>query len=211
MLKVALTGGIASGKTYVGRRLREAGIPVVDSDSIVHQALGAGGDLVERVVERFGPGVRDAHGGINRAALGAIVFADPAARKDLEAIVHPHVYKAIQAWFRALDAATPFAVADIPLLYETGRASDFDKVVVTSSKYETQLARMMARDGLTRADAQRRLAAQWPIAEKATRADYVITTDGTKAETNDQVKRLVDLLTQEGNRTTRSGEHKTRS
>lgn len=199
MRRVALTGGIGTGKTHVARHLAEhLGIPVIDSDAIVHAALASGGALVEPIVRRFGSAVRDADGSVNRRALGAIVFADEGARRDLEALVHPYVYQRITEWFAALGAATPVAVADIPLLFETGRAGAFDAVIVAACEPETQIARVMERDGATREEAERRLAAQWPIGRKVERADYVIRTDGGKNDTDRQIDAVVTKLRSEG-------------
>jgi dephospho-CoA kinase len=112
-----------------------------------------------------------------------VVFADPAARRDLEAIVHPLVQAATEAWYRSLDPSTPFAVSDIPLLYEIGREVDFDAVVVAACAPDVQLARLRARDGLSDEQARRRIAAQRPIDEKVRRADYVISTEGSLLDT----------------------------
>ncbi len=133
-------------------------------------------------------------GTLDRARLGAIVFSDPEARRDLEAIVHPFVRQGIEDFFGALPVSEPFAVADVPLLYETGRNDRFDAVIVVACTPEAQLERVMARDALTREDAERRIASQWPIAEKVKRADYVIRTDGTYADTDSQVLELVRRL-----------------
>lgn len=197
MRRVALTGGIATGKTHVARRLAEHHhIPVIDSDLIVHGAFAARGPLVDRVAGRFGESVRSPDGSIDRRTLARVVFSDPTARHALEALVHPYVYQQISDWFESLPAATPFAVADIPLLFETKRAGDFDVVIVAAAAPDVQLQRVMERDGATRAEAERRLEAQWPIEEKVARADYVIRTDGNKEDTDRQVDDLVDQLRQ---------------
>jgi dephospho-CoA kinase len=129
-------------------------------------------------------------GGVDRRRLGEIVFADPAARRDLEAIVHPAVYRAITAGLRGLElTGARLAVVDIPLLYETGRAGDFDFVIATVCPPSVQLARLMSR-GLTEDAARRRLAAQMPAEEKAARADVAIRTDGTFEETDRQVEQV---------------------
>jgi dephospho-CoA kinase len=196
MLKVGLTGGIATGKTYVSRRLREAGVPVVDADALARQAVAPGTEGLAAVVHRFGTDVLTADGALDRPALGRIVFADEAARRDLEAIVHPIVRRRTAEFFAALPADTPVAVADIPLLFETHRERTFDRVVVVACAPATQLQRLMARDGLSREAAEQRIAAQLPIEEKVRRADYVIHTDGTFDETDAQVSALVrDLRT----------------
>jgi len=196
--RVALTGGIGTGKTYVRRRLEALGVPTVDADQLARDALGAGTPALAAVVARFGPDVLDDQRRLDRRALAAIVFADTGARRDLEAIVHPVVRRAVDAWFSGLDtAATPYAVADIPLLYETGRDRDFPTVVVAACPLAVQLTRVRERDGMSAEDARRRIAAQLPIEEKVARADYVVRTDGTFAETDAQVDRIHRLLSSE--------------
>ena len=192
MQRIGLTGGIATGKSYVARRLRAAGVPVVDADLLARDAVAPGSDGLAAVVARFGAGVLRPDGGLDRKALAAIVFDDAAARRDLEAIVHPRVRAATGAFFDTLPPATPVAVADIPLLFEADRHRDFDEVVVVACDPRMQVERVMARDGASREDAERRLAAQWPIADKVARADHVIRTDGTFADTDAQVDALVN-------------------
>jgi dephospho-CoA kinase len=194
MLRIALTGGIATGKSYVARRLREAGVPLVDADVLSREAVAPGTPALAAVVSRFGDGVVTQDGQLDRARLGELVFGDHAARRDLEAIVHPAVRRGIESFFTALPPETPFAVADIPLLFETRRDRDFDKVIVAACAPASQIERVVARDGLSRNDAERRIAAQLPIDEKVRRADFVIRTDGTFQETDAQVTRLVELL-----------------
>jgi dephospho-CoA kinase len=196
MVKIALTGGIATGKSYVGRRLRDAGVPLVDADVLAREVVAAGTPGLAAVVDRFGRDMLTAEGVLDRAKLGDLVFHDTAARKDLEAIVHPAVRDAIGAFFERLPESTPFAVADVPLLYETGRERDFDSVVVAACQPETQIARLMHRNLLSREDAERRLRAQWPIHEKIRRADFVIHTDGPYAETDRQVDTMLSHLRQ---------------
>ena len=194
MRRVALTGGIATGKSHVTLRLLRAGVPVVDADVAARHAVAPGTPGLAAVVDRFGGNVLTADGRLDRAKLGALVFADPQARRDLEAIVHPLVRAHLEQFFDRLPPDTPFAVADIPLLYETGREADFDVVVVVAATPDTQIARVMARDGLSREDAERRLAAQWPIEKKVALADEVIRTDGTFDETDAQVDALLARL-----------------
>jgi dephospho-CoA kinase len=202
MLRVALTGGIATGKSYVARRLASLGIPTIDADVLAHQALQAGTRSAAEVRRRFGAAVVQSDGAIDRRRLGAIVFADPDARADLERIVHPEVYSAIDRWFSDQErpgapADGRFAVADIPLLFETGREGAFDRVIVAACPQELQVERAMARDRLTREEARARLAAQWPISEKVRLADFVIRTDGTFEETDAQIERVVAMLGRE--------------
>ncbi len=194
MRRIALTGGIATGKSYVASRLRAAGVPVVDADVLARDALAQGTDGLAAVVERFGEGMLMPDGALDRARLGAMVFRDKAARQDLEAIVHPVVRRGIEAFFDGLPADVPFAVADIPLLYETGRQRQFERVIVAACAPETQIARLMARDRLSREDAERRIGAQLPIEAKVTLADHIIRTDGTHEDTDAQVATLVAEL-----------------
>ena len=194
MIKVALTGGIATGKTHVVGRLRAAGVPVVDADVLAREAVAPGSAGLAAVVARFGSDVLTAAGDLDRARLGRLVFRDEAARRDLEQIVHPFVRRGIAEFFERLPPVTPLAFADIPLLFETRQERRFDRVVVVACAPAAQLARVMARDGLSRDDAERRIAAQLPIEEKVRRADYVIRTDGTFAETEAQVAELLASL-----------------
>jgi dephospho-CoA kinase len=193
--RVGLTGGIATGKSHVRARFEAHGVPTIDADVLAREVVAPGTPGLAAVRDRFGPGVIDAAGGLDRRALGVIVFADPVARHDLEAIVHPLVRARTEAWFAGLDPARQaWAIADIPLLYETGRDRDFDVVLVAACDPAAQLARLVRRDGLSEAEARRRLAAQWPIAQKVRRADYVIDTNGTVEETDRQVDALLPLL-----------------
>jgi dephospho-CoA kinase len=195
MLKVALTGGIATGKSHVLAECRRHGVPCLDADELAHGVTTTGTEATAAIADRFGPSVLDAAGAVDRKALGRIVFADPVARRDLEQIVHPAVYRAIAAGLRGFELLgdAPLAIVDVPLLYETGRAGDFDKVVATVCDPHHQLARLRAR-GLTEAEAQARLAAQMSAAEKAARADFVVTTNGTFEETNAQVLEVLAKL-----------------
>jgi len=194
MLRVALTGGIATGKSYVAQRLRQAGVPVVDADVIAREVVARGTPGLRAIVGRFGPAVLDEGGGLNRPALAAIVFSDSAARRDLEAIVHPAVRAGIDRFLAAVPPATPVAVADIPLLFETGRAGEFDAVVVAACPPAMQIERVMARDAATRAQAEQRVAAQWPIDDKVRRADYVIDTSTSFEATDAAVDAVITAL-----------------
>jgi dephospho-CoA kinase len=195
MLKVALTGGIATGKSHVLERLRRRGVPCLDADLLAHGVEAAGTEATQAIAARFGDSVLAKDGSVDRRTLGPIVFADSAARRDLEAIVHPAVYRAIAAGLRAFELTEHprFAVVDIPLLFESGRASDFDTVIATVCRPDIQLARLIAR-GMSEADASSRLAAQLPAAEKAARANHVVETSGTFEETDAQVDRILTAL-----------------
>jgi dephospho-CoA kinase len=196
LLTVALTGGIATGKSHVLRRLAARGVPTIDADVLARDVVQPGMAALDAIVRRFGGDVLDADSTLNRRALGERVFADAAARRDLEAIVHPAVYNAIRAWRTQLEATghDRVAVADIPLLFETGHEAEFDRVIVTRCAPEQQLARLRTRDGLTADEARQRLAAQWPVEQKAARAHYVIDTSGSVEDTNQQIDRVFGEL-----------------
>ena len=196
MRRVALTGGIATGKSYVLEQFRRRGIPCLDSDALVHGVQAPGTEATAAIAARFGAGVLAADGSVDRAKLGPVVFADPAARRDLEAIVHPAVYRAIAAGVRAfeLTGQYPFAVVDVPLLFETGAEKTFDRVIVTACPPALQLARLVER-GLTEDAARQRLAAQWPTEEKTRRADFVVATHGSFENTDAQVDEIFRKLT----------------
>lgn len=188
MLKVALTGGIATGKSHVLERFRRLNVPCLDADALAHGVMAPGTEASAAIAARFGAEVLDASGAVDRRQLGPLVFADASARRDLEAIVHPAVYRAITAGLRAFELlGEPLAIVDIPLLYETGRAAEFDRVIATVCAPAQQMARLLHR-GLTEDQARERLAAQMPAQEKAARAHFVIQTDGSVAETDEQVK-----------------------
>jgi dephospho-CoA kinase len=173
------------------------GIPTIDSDSLAREAVAPGSSGLAEVVGRFGPDVLGADGSLDRQKLAAIVFSDADARRALEAIVHPEVRRATEAWFASLSPDEhACAVADIPLLYETGRDRDFDVVVVVACDAVEQVRRAMLRDGLSEEDARRRIAAQLPIDAKVQRADYVIRTDGPVSETDRQVEEVAAQLRQ---------------
>jgi dephospho-CoA kinase len=184
--RIALTGGIASGKSLCLATFARLGVPIIDGDQLARDAVALGSAGLAAVVRRFGPSVLLPSGQLNRAALGAVIFADPTARQDIEKIIHPQVYAAVARWFTALTA--PAGVADIPLLFETGHQDDFDVVVVAACQPEQQLARLMARGGLSEANAKARIAAQWPLARKIAKAHYVIDTSGTLAQTTENAE-----------------------
>jgi dephospho-CoA kinase len=194
VLRVALTGGIATGKSYCLERFVALGAATIDADVLAREAVAPGSAGLRAVVERFGAGVLAAGGSLDRPALGRIVFADAKARAALEAIIHPEVYRRIGDWFVNLPSGTAVGIADIPLLFETGHHHDFDAVIVTACAPEEQVRRIMARDDLDEAASRERIAAQWPIGEKVTRASHVIWTDRGYAETDRQVRMVYDSL-----------------
>jgi dephospho-CoA kinase len=188
MLRVALTGGIATGKSYVRARVASRGVPTVDADAVVHELLSAGTGATDEVVRRFGAAMRSGDGSVDRKALGALIFEDASARRDLESILHPRVYRRIQEWTSLQSrAGARWVLADIPLLFETGHEADFDRVIVAACAPEEQVRRVMQRDDSSEAAARARLAAQWPIARKVERATDIVDTGGTFDDTDRQV------------------------
>ena len=189
MLKVALTGGIATGKSYVLARLRDRGVPTIDADDVVHEALAPGTKTNSAIALQFGNAFVEPDGSIDRKLLALNVFGDPEQRRRLEEIVHPVVYDSIRKWFDTLRA--PIGVASIPLLYETGREKDFEFVVVTVCPPAVQLQRLVERDRMSEEEARRRIDAQMPAGEKAARGNFVILTGGTIQATDRQVDELL--------------------
>jgi dephospho-CoA kinase len=198
MVRAALTGGIATGKSYCLSRFASLGAAVIDADRLARDAVASGSRALDAIVARFGPSMLRADGTLDRTALARIVFSDRAARADLEAIVHPEVYRRIGEWLATLPSGTRIAIADIPLLFETGHTHDFDRVVVVACDPREQLRRVMSRDGLSEQDARARLESQWPVAEKESRADYVIRTDGSASDTDTQVRTVYEHLLADG-------------
>jgi dephospho-CoA kinase len=195
-LRVALTGGIATGKSHCLARFAALGVPVIDSDELARMAIEPGTPGHAVVVARFGPSVVSSDGTIDRAALGRVVFADANARQDLEAIVHPAVYAGIERWFSELErwSGARMGIADIPLLVETGHEGDFDRVIAVSCSREQQLARLMRRNNLAEDDARRRIDAQATDEARIARADFTIDTSGSIEDTNRQVAAVWERL-----------------
>jgi dephospho-CoA kinase len=190
MLRVALTGGIATGKSYVLERFRRLGAACLDADALAHGVMAAGTEASQAIAARFGAGMLDESGAVDRKTLGPVVFADPAARRELEAIVHPSVRRAIEAGIRGFElTGSRVVIVDIPLLFETDGQRRFDRVIATVCPRAMQIERLIAR-GLSEEDARRRLEAQMPAEEKAARADVVIRTDGTFEDTDAQVEKV---------------------
>ncbi len=192
--RIALTGGIATGKSYVASKIKDAGVPMVDADVLSREVVAPGTPGLAAVRRRFGPDAVRRDGTMDRVRIAQIVFKDKRARLDLEAIIHPAVQKAIDEFFATLPKRTPFAVADIPLLFETGRDKQFNAVVVVACPRELQLQRLMERNKLSKEDAERRLNAQLPIDQKVKKATHVIRTEGTFEETDKQVAELLKKL-----------------
>ena len=190
---VGLTGGIGSGKSTVTALLRERGAVILDADEFARVAVEPGTDALRRIVDRFGREVLASDGSLDRAKLAAIVFADPAALGDLEAIVHPEVRRLIGEGIRDNVDTDHVVVLVNPLLIEMGTHRDCDVVVVLSVSPETQIARAVAR-GMDEADVRSRLAAQLPLPERAAQADVLIDNEGTIEQLEAQVDALWERL-----------------
>ena len=196
-MRVGLTGGVASGKSTVAALLRELGAVVVDSDVLAREVVEPGTPGLAAVVEAFGPEVLTADGALDRPALGAVVFGDEAARRRLEAILHP----LIRARAAELEAAAPegtVVVHDIPLLVETGQAGRFDAVLVVDVPVETQVERMVRDRGMSRGDALARVAAQADRAQRLAAATHVVDNTGTREDLRDRVTEVLAELVSAG-------------
>jgi dephospho-CoA kinase len=196
MLRAGLTGGLASGKSAVAALFRGLGAFHVDADRIVHELLAPGGGAEAEVVARFGRGIVGLCGVIDRKALAAIVFADPRARSELNALVHPKVREEIARRVSAHESGkrvAPVALVDAALLVESGIHRDLDALIVVTSSERTQIARAIDR-GMTEAEARARIAAQAPLQDKLAAADFVIDNDGSLDETARQVRAVWDEL-----------------
>jgi len=189
VLLVGLTGGIGSGKSTVAGMLSVRGAVVLDSDVLAREAVEPGTSGFDAVVARFGDGVLGSDGTLDRHALASIVFADDAARADLEAIVHPAVRRAIAEAVAAHAHTDDVVVVDSPLLIETSAHEGFPLVVVVTASADARVARLVER-GMDEADVGARMAAQMPLEEKVALADLVVDNDGTPAELEERVDRL---------------------
>lgn len=201
MLKVGLTGSIAVGKTFVCDCLRELGCHVLDADQTARDVVAPGTDGLAEIVEYFGEGVLMPHGELDRKKMASIVFADEEKRELLNSIIHPRVITAQNNWLSKLEKADPGAIAvvDAALMIESGGYRRFDKIIVVCCSPDIQLSRLIDRDGLSREEAEKRIAAQMPQDEKKEFADYLIDTskgfDDTRRQTMEVVAKLRELAT----------------
>lgn len=189
MTRVGLTGGIGAGKSAVTAFLRERGAVVIDSDALAREVVEPGTPGLDAVVERFGPSILDAHGRLDRPALGAVVFADEQARRDLEAIIHPRVRERAKQ-LEAEAGPDAIVVHDVPLLVETGQAGLYDLVVVVDVPVETQIERLAANRAMPRVEAESRIAAQATRDQRLAAADVVLDNTGSL----DDLEKAVDAL-----------------
>ena len=186
---IGLTGGMACGKSEVGRLLAREGAAVLDTDAVAHALQKPGRPVFRAIVRRFGRGILNRRGGLDRRRLAQRVFADPRERRALEAIVHPAVIAFMHRWLRAEARRGRPSVVIVPLLYEAGLTQEWDAVVCVTAPKTRVLARLKAR-GLTAAESRARLAAQMPPAEKAKRADYVVRNNGSLDDLAKRVRAL---------------------
>jgi dephospho-CoA kinase len=191
MIKVALTGSIGMGKSTVGRMFAAAGVPVFDADAVVRELQGPGGALVQAIEARFPGSVRN--GAVDRDLLSGIVLDHPAELAALEALVHPAVQQARDAFIKA-NADAPILLFEIPLLFETGGADAFDKVIVVSAREDIQRVRALARPGMTESKLKAILTRQMPDRDKRLRADFVIDTGTDLSTTEAEVRKILACL-----------------
>ncbi|KAL1915005.1 uncharacterized protein VTP21DRAFT_7710 [Calcarisporiella thermophila] len=192
---IGLTGGIATGKSTVSRAFRSLSIPVIDADLIAHQIMEPGQPGYRDILRHFGTSILHPDGRIDREKLGAIIFADAEQRKVLNKCTHPHVRREIWKkifwyWF----VGERLIVLDVPLLIESGMHKFVSAVVVVFCSEKLQLSRLMARDNSTEQQAKQRIRAQMPLSEKCRYANHIIDNSGSKAETERQVRNLVEKL-----------------
>jgi dephospho-CoA kinase len=195
MLVVGLTGGIATGKSTVAAMFAARGAAVVDADQIAHTLQEPAQGCYRQIVEAFGCEILDEGGRIDRRRLGALVFADPGARRRLEGIMHPAIREACQARIRAVEAAgARVCLVNAALILEAGQRHRYQKIVLVSAPEEAQVARLVKDRGLSEREARERVQAQWPTAAKAAYADYIIDNGGDRVETEAQVARVYASL-----------------
>lgn len=196
MMRVALTGGIASGKSTVCQMLEEKGCQILDADKIAHELILPGNPCYQPVVETFGHDILAPNGRIDRSKLGARVFRDPAELARLNQIIHPEVKRKILARLDALSRQRyePHVVVDVSVLFESGFHQNFEFLIVVSCTIQQQLERLQLRNDLPKIEARRRLSSQWSLEEKARRANFVIDNSGSLENTRYQVDLLLDRL-----------------
>jgi dephospho-CoA kinase len=191
---LGITGSIACGKSIVARLFGELGAAVVSADELARDVIAPGSPLLAELRERFGPVIVEPNGTVDRKALAAMIFSDHAARRDLNRIMHPAIAALAEARLKQLSRARSLVVYEAPLLFEAGAEGRVDAVLVVRIEPQRQLERLMARDGVSEAEARSRIAAQMPQDEKIARADFVIDNSGSLEGTQAQVRDLFACL-----------------
>ncbi len=196
MIQVGLTGGMASGKSTVGAEMVRLGCHLLKADELGHRLLEKGGACYEPVIAAFGRAILGPDDQIERRRLASVVFSEPGALEKLNSIVHPAVFAFEEEWLRGVEEsdASAIAIVEAAILVETGNYKNFDKLIVTWCPEELMLERAVARSGISREEARRRLANQLPIEEKKKFADYLIDTSGTLDSTLEQTRAVYAAL-----------------
>ncbi len=196
MLRVGLTGGLASGKSFVGDALAGWGCHLIRADELGRQAMAPGGECYQAVIDEFGRGILKEDGSIDRRRLGALVFENASLLARLNALVHPVVIAREEALIRGYAAQDPegIVVVEAAILIETGSYKRFDRLILAVCSERQQIERAMARDGISEAEARSRLERQMPLRDKLSYADYVIDTSGAKQETLRQTRAVFEAL-----------------
>jgi len=190
-----LTGGIASGKSTVAARFRHRGLPVIDADELAREVVVPGAPALAAIAQTFGPHLLDAGGALDRKALGRLVFADPEARRRLNAITHPPIAELVRLRASALAAVSePLGCYEAALIVENGTQDRFRPLVVVACSTEEQVRRLTVRDGLSEKDARARVLAQKPLAEKVAVADHIVDTSGTKDATAVRIDQVLAAI-----------------
>jgi dephospho-CoA kinase len=195
MLKIAITGGAGTGKSTVSRMFKELGAVVLDADQIAREAVAVDTPAWQELRRLFGPDFFHENGTLNRSKLAQRIFADPEARRQINALIHPLVAQELQEKVADLERrGVDLVLVEVPLLFETGREGSFDRVVVVSSSENDQIRRLKSRDHRGDEEIRGILQAQWPLADKVARADYVVDNGGELSFTQEQVKRIWEKL-----------------
>ena len=196
MLKVGLTGGLASGKTFVGHALVELGCHLIQADELGHQVLRCGGEAYEPVLQEFGHGILGPDGEIDRRKLAAEVFDKPERLAVLNRLVHPAVFRIEEQWMEEVARTDPhgIAIVEAAILIETGSYIRFDRIILAVVDEQEQIERAMRRDGVTREEVVARLNRQMPLAEKRKFAHFIVDTSGPKSETLRQTREVYESL-----------------
>jgi dephospho-CoA kinase len=196
MLRIGLTGGIASGKSSVCDILRGKGCQIIDADQVAHELIRRGHSCYGPVIEKFGSGILDSYGEIDRKKLGAIVFEDKTQLEILNSVLHPEVIRTILMNLSELERrnSNPRRIVEASMMIESGFHKSFQRLILVTSAPEQQIERLMSRNGLSLEQARKRIAVQMPLGEKIPFADYIIDNSGTLKKAEEQVNQLFQNL-----------------